>query len=1729
MAPTSDSKLKQTKALRQLQIDSINDLLTLAQSAVTDESLHTRFKISYVDVDVACQEFQKHHSAVIAMMSTQEQPDYETEKKIRTSFCENYYTIKTVYANLFTVSRMDASLLNENREQKSSNLKLPKISLPIFDGNYKNWMSYYDLFKTLIHDNKSLSEIEKFQYLLSSLSCQALNLIKNIPISSDNYAIAFDTLEKRYQNRRLLANSCWQEIMGAQRLTSDSVTGLRKLLEIFAENLSALKTLNLPVDQWDFVLYHLLIQKLDISTLKRFELKEASIEIPSYSLLKDFLLHQCTALETVAFSTSSSQSKKPYSSSMNASKPRSSFLTQSTCPSYSAKTNATCNFCKSPHSIYKCSSFSNKSPSERLKIAKERNWCLNCLHSGHRIDSCSSKSTCRLCHSRHHSLIHTSSPSEVHSKVTTSETNPIVTQPYVGHVQSLCSTPCRNNCVLLSTALIEVRDAKGSYQTVRAIIDAGSQTNVISQKCANRLALRSSDTPISILGLGQMSSSVSGSIVCTIRPRGCVEPSYTIDALVLPKICADMPNSFVRMEQWQYLSNLPLADPHFNIPSPVDMLLSAEIFSLILRDGKVSGKETEPVAVNTAFGWILLGRVGSHASPSGVSSLFTALESSLDSTFKRFWEIEEIPRAPMDSAQDMICEKSFVDTHFREVSGRYSVNLPFKGPEPVFSDSRSMALRRFYSLERRLLRDTTLYISYCDILRDYLDQGHMELANSSVENGMVFYIPHHLVINPNSSTSKHRIVFDASAKAVDGVSLNDTLLIGPKLQKDIVTLLLHFRLHNIVFTADIKQMYRNINLNSKHRDYQRILFRFSPDDIVQEYRLNTVTFGVSSSPFLALRTIQQLTSDEGEQFPLAAEVLRSDTFVDDIVTGVSSVTQAAELKKQLDSILKRGGFSLRKWTSNCPEFLENIPEELRHSQPLSFSEDTNAVVNILGLRYFPRLDMFSYAVKPLDRPCTKRTMLSELARTYDPLGFLSPITFSAKFLIQHLWTLGLDWDQTPPSDVIAHWNKYKSQLPCFSDLKIPRRILKDNFTSCQLHGFCDSSEKGYSAVIYFRFQFSDETTDVSLICAKTKVAPLAKLSLPRLELCAALLLAKLIDFTLHVYAQKLSFSNIFAWSDSTVTLSWIRSPPYKFKTFVANRVSEIQSLVSPTCWNHVSSADNPADCASRGLYPLELLNHTLWWSGPSWLGKNEHFWPKNSVDFPDGQLSSSSAFHEEERKIALSSFVSLETIDLLLNKFSLLEKIKRILCYCLRFIRNAKTKQLTNKSDAVFTAQDLHEALLVLVKHVQHSSFPDVIDSIQTKRAPPKPFRKLSPFLDRDGVLRVGGRLAHSGLVYDQKYPALLPRQHRLTELIIEDVHRKNFHPGLQTLHFLLLQNFWILSPRRAIRNILSKCLKCFRVNPKPFQPSMGNLPAVRVNQVKPFQYVGVDFGGPFLISLTKSRGIKCQKAYLCLFVCFVTKALHLELASDLTSECFIAALRRFISRRGRCTNLFSDRGTNFVGAEKELCRLMQQASEAESIQWSFNPPSAPHFGGLWESGIKSVKSHLLRVVGKQILTYEEFYTLLVQIEAVLNSRPLCPLSSDAHDLSVLTPGHFLTLEPLTSVPDPDLSHLSLSRLSRWQLLQKLHQDFWRRWHLEYLNTLQQKRKWNHTDSSSVKPGMLVLIKDDLAPPLKWRLGRLEQVHPGSDGVCRVATVKTIHGSVQRPVVKLCPLPIDCC
>ena len=685
----------------------------------------------------------------------------------------------------------------------------------------------------------------------------------------------------------------------------------------------------------------------------------------------------------------------------------------------------------------------------------------------------------------------------------------------------------------------------------------------------------------------------------------------------------------------------------------------------------------------------------------------------------------------------------------------------------------------------------------------------------------------------------------------------------------------------------------------------------------------------------------------------------------------------------------------------------------------------------------------------------------------------------------------------------------------------------------QLHGFSGASEAAYAGVVYLHITDTSGTVHVSLVMSKTKVAPIKRITIPHLELLGAYLLANLLHYVQQVL--NVPSSSVFAWTDSTIVLSWLVGNPRRFKPFVGNRVSTIMELVPPNCWRHVNGLDNPADCASQGMFPRELLVHELWWNGPVWLRESEAKWPTvpSLVPIPDPS---------EEKQICLHVPPIVRPMLPILGNYSSFSRLKRVTAWVLRFVDNCKLHRIPSTlRHGVLTVEELLEAERYWLKVAQNESFLKEITALKNDAEIPRSgcLSSLHAFLDSHGILRVGGRGAQLRLAYDTRHPIVLPGKHTVTKLLVRTEHLRLLHAGPTLVATSLHRRFHIIGSRVIIRAIVRECVVCRRTSARPRPQMLGQLPVDRLIPGPVFQHTGVDYAGPILIKRGSVRKPTLVKAYVCIFISLSVRAVHIELVSDLTTEAFIATLRRFIARRGKPSVMRSDNGSNFVGVArtpKDLFQFLQdqmtqrtvsEFCSSQSISWKFIPERAPHFGGLWEAAVKSMKTHLRKIVGDVKLNFEELMTVLTQIEACLNSWPLATLPDPSDGLEVLTPGHFLIGSPLETLPDCSHSYQPLKLLQRWRLCQALVNHFWRRWSVDYVVQLRKYTKWK-LPSRNLKVGDLVCLQDEGLVPTKWPLARVTAVHPGKDHLVRVITVQTSRGTYKRPVTKIALiLPID--
>ncbi|XP_058827626.1 uncharacterized protein LOC131687552 [Topomyia yanbarensis] len=967
------------------------------------------------------------------------------------------------------------------------------------------------------------------------------------------------------------------------------------------------------------------------------------------------------------------------------------------------------------------------SSEDKEKEVRRNHLCLNCLRKGHQAKDCSSTSTCRKCRGKHHTQLCSSQQPTSSGQKTTNYTDERSTpaastsNPPTASVSatiepaSFASVSQGRKAILLVTAVVIVVDDSGSEHTARALLDSGSECCFVTESFSQRIKAQRKKVHLPIAGIGQSSTHARHKLSTTIRSR-TGRYSTSLEFLVLPKITIDLPSTSVDNSAWEIPPSIQLADPSFCSTNSIDLILGAEIFfDLFKVSGRIPLGDNLPVLVNSVLGWVVSGR-SSHGQPIAPIVAHVATVNDVHRLMERFWSIEEDNASPCYSVEEAACEEHFRRTVTRNTEGRYIVRLPLK--QDVLSslvDNRRTALRRFHQLEGRLVRNPDLHHQYRVFVEEYHALGHMQPV-TDYENPPTscYHLPHHAVVREDSTTTKLRVVFDASCKTPNGPSLNDALLVGPTVQEPAID---YHASPNTPSHADrhIKQMYRQVLVDEQDTPLQRIVWRVSPDTSMETFELKTVTYGTASAPYLATRVLQQLADDERDEYPEAAEVLRKDFYVDDLFSGGRNVAETIALRKQLDALLLKGGFELRKWVSNEQAVLQDIPAENRAVQG-SVDLDRDPCIKTLGLHWEPSTDQLRYKIQlppsTTDAPLTKRIALSYIARLFDPLGLIGPVVTTAKMFMQTLWTLKDDdgkiwsWDNELPTAIKERWQEYQSQLHRLNDLRIDRCILLSNPVSVQLHFFSDASEHAYGSCVYVRSTDASSAVKVCLLTAKSKVAPLKKQSIPRLELCGALLSAELyekVTSSLQIHT--------FFWVNSTIVLSWQNSSPSTWTTFVANRVFKIQTATKNCSWNHVAGQQNPADHISRGIPAETLLQNDLWWQGSQWQQSDLRDWPiqQPNANQPPEVLM-------EARKVpaaVTSAAVEPSFVDQFVETFSNFQHMVRVAAYCRRFLQNCRKTSTARAESAHLTVDEQKEAEATIIRLIQQQSFSNEYKALQ--------------------------------------------------------------------------------------------------------------------------------------------------------------------------------------------------------------------------------------------------------------------------------------------------------------------------------------------------------------------------------------------------------------------------------
>ena len=871
-----------------------------------------------------------------------------------------------------------------------------------------------------------------------------------------------------------------------------------------------------------------------------------------------------------------------------------------------------CYICSKSHWLADCDEYLKKNSVERYEFIKHLKLCTACFSSNHFANDCV-RGKCRVCGHKHHTTLHRERPvagaSPGNRNAGFSNTNGKPSRTAVDNSNNTTSSTelpqasnssClqvkydNNNTVILPSVVVYVKDQSGRRTKARLLFDNCSQATLVTEEFIRRFKPRLERSRGTVIGVNGSKSILNFRCKLIISSR-FEDHERSIGLDVISNIGYIAPertlNDIKRAHNIERFGEESLANGR------VDILLGAEYVEHCMLNRTWSIGDL--VIRDTIFGCTAIGK---HNYSSVTNYSFCNLV--IDEQLRKFWETEECGYQTELKEGHHECEEHFRRTFRRDEFGRFVVRLPFKTDPLFLADTRTNALNCFKRTESKL--DVNVKSNYNEFLSEYFRRNEMEIAPPRAKGGYYFYLPHHAVIKESSSTTKLRVVFNASAKNASGISLNESLMVGPNIQPNLFDIIVRFRSFRYAFTADIEKMYRQVVLDKSDRDFQRIFWRGNAAEPIQEYRLATVTYGTAPASFLATRCLVVLADQVYNDDPIASYEIRNSFYMDDLMSGSDNEDEAIQLRSTIHATLDSGCFPLRKYRSNSPKLLSSIGDEFVEQEMDNFIFESDTDTQLLGVLWNSRDDHLRIRVELPQVPelITKRVILSEISRIFDPLGIVSPVTITAKILLQSLWKEQLSWDAPVSIELAQRYLDYRRDVLKLSEFALLRcyKPVDIHTGKFELHGFSDASTRAYAAVVYFRCIDKTGNIFTNLVASKTRVAPLKTLTIPRLELSGALLLSELLVKIAAIL--KIDRSNVFAYSDSNVVLGWLRKPPETWQLFVCNRTRKIITDIPAEQWQYVNTKVNPADLASRGVHSDVLNMSELWKYGPDFL-KND--------------------------------------------------------------------------------------------------------------------------------------------------------------------------------------------------------------------------------------------------------------------------------------------------------------------------------------------------------------------------------------------------------------------------------------------------------------------------------------------------------------------------------------------
>ena len=1606
---------------------------------------------------------------------------------------------------------------------------LPRPTIEKFDGDPMNYWTFVRQFNAHIMRKVEGDDL-RLLFLIQHCEPKVRTKIDHLTSKphSVGFRMAWNILFEEYGRPHEIARCCEEHLRNSPKVHDHDREGLKRLSVLMDKCCTSLKDADKSYTLDSMELIVSIVMKLPPRMRERWVERSVQIECRTadragFADLAEFVAEQSRIASSiygrVIFPMSSSTTKTQWS--------KQRCMATESINDLKGQRISSCVCCGKNHQLAVCDEFKRKSYQERKSFVKLKQLCFKCLKANHVSRECRSRENCNVngCSGgQHHTLLHIAQQTPNKESADADREQPT---EYCANV-STAST-------YLNVVPVNVRFG-GSAVATYAFLDQGSTASFCEKSLIDLLGASGDQRRLTMQTMTSTKTLDTISVKLEVQPLEGGNWLNMNDVVVIDDIPVK-PNTYPHaktLRRHRYLHNIELLEIK---NGTVQLLIGANVPAAFRVESMREGGGQLPDAVRGPLGWSLFGPSFGPGLPSdknvnAVQTMFLSDERDLMSIVDSSHEGEEsesLCRSLEDQEMYGMMQKSleFVDGH-------YQLPLPWRHDHQILPDNKMMAKKRLTGLQKKLSRDPELCKRYVAQINTLLDNDYAEEVPDEEINTTrrKWFLPHHAVINPRKP-EKLRIVFDCAAQH-QGMSINQALMQGPDLVNSLVGVLTRFRKHPVAITADVEAMFHQVKVAPRDRDSLR--FWWWPNgDITKEpapHRMKVHLFGATSSPTCASFCLRQAAVDFGGQFEAyVTHAVKNNFYVDDCLVSVSNERVGVKLIHDLRELLSRAGFNLTKCLSNSQQVVDSIPEKDQSKSLTTTPLNNGLQQRVLGIDWNLNSDCFTFAVALPVKPRTRRGMLSTVNSLFDPLGFLAPVVLEARLIYRCLCQQELEWDEPLPPDELLRWERWLSTLPDLRNVTISRWLKfrsGDDEDQCQLHYFADASKNGYGAVCYVRTVDNDGKVHCSLLMAKSHLAPKDETSIPRLELMAAVVAVKLdkrVRKELGMTTQR-----YFFWSDSAIVIQSLLNKGKRFPLFVFRRLEYISRNSNTSNWNHVPSRSNPADLASRGVAAADLLNSDLWFSGPPFLKSDPAGWPSR---FKPRKLTDDEVTQFNKKPVAVFALQGkAPAVDQLIMQFSSFFKLKRAAAWLLKykqFLMHRKKKIKFDETERNLRVEDLTYAETELVKYVQRQQFSSWIvrikdhSSISTGKV--SVLNKMNPILV-DGVLRVGGRLDKAPIPYEARHPAILPHTSHLTELIVNHYHVQAGHSGLNHTLSLVTQHYWIVKGTSAVKRILRQCAHCRLRNAKPGQQIMAELPRQRLGlEMHPFTFTGVDFFGPFLVRYKRSE----VKRYGCLFTCLTTRAVHLELAEDLSTDAFINVLRRFVCRRGPVTNIYSDNGTNFVGAERLLREAIQNWNhhkvesflQQKEIQWHFNPPTASHMGGAWERMIRSVRRILLSLASERTLTDDQLHTLLLETESILNSRPLIPVTMDDDNATPLTPDHLLKLNSACNLPPTLTDKKDCFVRRRWKYVQYLADQFWRRWSREYLKTIISRQKWLGR-KENFKIDDVVLLVDDSTPRSRWVIGKITNVYPDVHGVVRSVSVKARGNEMKRPIHKLC-------